>query len=65
MKRIFRNINTYKIHIFSPRFSIVWGSAFYNHPSNTALKGPSSIGFMGGRWVANKLLHELKSSASY
>jgi hypothetical protein len=62
MKRIFRNVNTYKIHIFSPRFSIVWKSAFYNHPSNTALEGQSSIGFMGGRWVANKLLHELKSS---
>jgi len=26
------------------------------------LKGQSSIGFMGGKWVANKLLNELKSS---
>ncbi|PNR87273.1 hypothetical protein X925_09745 [Petrotoga sp. 9T1HF07.CasAA.8.2] len=24
------------------------------------MKGQSSIGFIGGRWVANKLLNELK-----
>jgi hypothetical protein len=31
---------------------------------HATLKGQSSIGFMGGKWVANKLLHKLKSSDS-